>query len=125
MSVVLADIRLLSIENNIIKRHSKHILIFNWVPAYFTFIFVLIIVAKSKITESSLSFILFSRQVKSKHIFSQKFLVHHFIKNWSHTFFSKLWVSHSYNSFEIFTIENSFLEFNISKFLVFDVNLSV
>jgi len=52
-------------------------------------------------------------------------LVHHFIENWSNVFLSKLWVCHTNNCLEVLSIENCFLKFNITEFLIFNVDLTI
>jgi len=51
-------------------------------------------------------------------------LLNHFIENWSDSSLSKSWISETNNSFEIRASEDSMLSFDITEFLIFDVNLT-
>jgi len=63
-------------------------------------------------------------EVKSKNISFQKLLVDHLIENWGDSFLSESWISHTDNSLEIASSEDSLLLFNVTELLVFNVNLS-
>lgn len=51
--------------------------------------------------------------------------MHHLVEDGSHAFLGKGWVGHSDDGLEVLTCENSALLLNISKLLIFNVNLSI
>ena len=114
----------LTIEKNVFKVDTKHVLILNIVPVNLACIFVSIIVTKCQVRFVSSGFRLFWSQIEGKNVSFQKVLINHFVKHWFDTFFGKCWVCQTNNRFEIITSENSLLLFNIAKLLINNVYLS-
>lgn len=84
-----------------------------------------IVVSKSEIRLHSQTFGLLGGQVEGEDVLCQKLLANHLVEHWCNSFLGKSWVSHSNDSFEVLSGENSRLFLDISEFLVLNVDLTI
>jgi len=121
---ILADTSWFAIELNIIKLDTIHVFKFDIVPVHITLEFLFIIITKSHVWFNASTFSLLGSQIEREDIVFQQFLIHHFIENWSDTFLSKGWISHTNDGFKVVASEDSLLLLNITELLIFDENLT-
>jgi hypothetical protein len=109
---------------DVIELNTEHVLEQNIIPVNFTREFGGVVVTEGQVRFYAKTLVLFGRKGESKDVALQKFLFNHLIENWGHSLLGQRWVCHTNDGFEIGACENCSLLFNISEFLVFDVNLS-
>lgn len=125
MRSVLAKSKRLTIYFHIVKSYSKHILEQDIIPMNISLVFSSIYVTKRQIRFNPILFLIFeTSQIKWKNITFKKMLLDHFIENWSDTSFSQCWIGKTNDCFEVWSRKYCVLTFNISKFLILNMDLT-
>ena len=91
---------------------------------YFTFKLFIVIVTQCEIWLYPRILSFFRGQIEREYVIFKQILVFHFVKYRFHIFFCEFGVGHADYGLEVISCENGALFFYISKFLIFNMNLT-
>lgn len=120
-----ANVKILSVNFNIVKLDTEHVLEADVVPVDVTVELGLVEVPEGQVgLDTEFLFVLDRSEIEREYVAVKELLINHLVEYWGHTSLGKGWVRQSYNSLKVRAGENSVLLLNITKLLILDMNLS-